>query len=1114
MTVNIANTANNNTFDYWRNRTNELAFAMSTYAVTANSSNAAVGNAAITGNFSANSLVINNGTVNSYITVGNSTINVFVNSSYISIGNSTVNSQSNSTYHKTQNFLAGANVVVNTTSVFLTGLVGGFYSNVSLDKQKLYISGNATATVSVNSSMIDMINSSSELQLSASQILTGTSVINSTAITTGAGGFTANTSAIKIGSNVVSNTSSLNIVSTGFSYLANSTSTNLNSTYDNLFVNSSLIKISNTAGVTANLTNDYLVIGNSTVNSTIITTGTGGLIANTSAAKIGSNLIANTSTLYISNGVVNTTVNASTIFIGNGTVNSISNSTIIRLANSTTTANLTSDNLTIGTSLVNSTIITTGTGGLIANTTAIKVGSNVVANTTTVFIGNTTVNSTYTSTLVQVANSSGTANLTPISLTIGSSLVDSTIITTGTGGLIANTTAIKVGSNVVANTTTVFIGNTTVNSYQNSAAFVAVGNSSTLPTVSLTTGGVTAGNNSSTGAPSFSVANSSGNTNINPISISTSWGLSTNSTQTVIPGKTTLTINTASINMGTTAANVVVTNSAFVAQNSTYTTTVNAAGFYTNGSLTVGGNSQMSGNWANVSGDLFVRGNLTVNGSLSYTGTALSDIIPTSNSFNLGNTTNRFTLWGIQANLVNDIWVGGTAYVNTSVVVRAANPSINTTITPISLNVNNYLIANSIGVYGSALVNATSFTVGTSTIANATGVYTGIVNASSHTVGTNFTANSTLVNAAAINIVGQVNTATLYSTTSANIASAVQANATGLWTTGTVNGSILSVGSSLIGNSLGIYHTGTINAVSHTTGATGTGTGGISANVTTLFIGNNTINTTITSAGLTVNGATIANNTGVYTGIVNASSHTVGTNFIANSTAIVGTGYANVTTSVNSALLTVGSSFIANTTGAYHAGTINAASHTVGSNLVANSAGITHNGYANLTTLWVGDGSKNFTANSTSIKVANTTSNITIVVPTITQRADSNTFLRADGSWAALPSAFISNGVYTTTGTATQTIDYYQMSSYNAAEYFIHVNDQSTVSSNARYIAKLLTTHDRTSGYISEFGSIYSNTLNTVGVFSITTNTSHAILQFTPNALITNTSIRYARTVV
>lgn len=77
----------------------------------------------------------------------------------------------------------------------------------------------------------------------------------------------------------------------------------------------------------------------------------------------------------------------------------------------------------------------------------------------------------------------------------------------------------------------------------------------------------------------------------------------------------------------------------------------------------------------------------------------------------------------------------------------------------------------------------------------------------------------------------------------------------------------------------------------------------------------------------------------------NAASLTVGASFIANSTAIVGTGYANVTTSVNSALLTVGTAFIANTTGAYHTGLIDAASISVGSgSFVANTTHVTISG--------------------------------------------------------------------------------------------------------------------------------------------------------------------------
>ena len=72
MTVTVANTSNTNTFDYWRNRTNELAYAMTTYAVTAGSSNAAVGNAAITGNFNANTITVGNSSVNTLIRTANS----------------------------------------------------------------------------------------------------------------------------------------------------------------------------------------------------------------------------------------------------------------------------------------------------------------------------------------------------------------------------------------------------------------------------------------------------------------------------------------------------------------------------------------------------------------------------------------------------------------------------------------------------------------------------------------------------------------------------------------------------------------------------------------------------------------------------------------------------------------------------------------------------------------------------------------------------------------------------------------------------------------------------------------------------------------------------------
>jgi hypothetical protein len=53
MTITVANTNTTNTFDYWRNRTNELAVAMSSNAVTVGGS-VAVGNAVVNGSITAN----------------------------------------------------------------------------------------------------------------------------------------------------------------------------------------------------------------------------------------------------------------------------------------------------------------------------------------------------------------------------------------------------------------------------------------------------------------------------------------------------------------------------------------------------------------------------------------------------------------------------------------------------------------------------------------------------------------------------------------------------------------------------------------------------------------------------------------------------------------------------------------------------------------------------------------------------------------------------------------------------------------------------------------------------------------------------------------------------
>jgi disulfide oxidoreductase YuzD len=375
-------------------------------------------------------------------------------------------------------------------------------------------------------------------------------------------------------------------------------------------------------------------------------------------------------------------------------------------------------------------------------------------------------------------------------------------------------------------------------------------------------------------------------------------------------------------------------------------------------------------------------------------GTGSTGIYPASNTVGVafGNTIAR---WNIVANTgdfsstVNAVTSVNSALlsVGTSFIANTTGAYHTGTMNAASYTVGSSFIANSTAIVGTGYANLTTsvnsalLTVGTSFIANTTGAYhTGTMNAASHTVGALFTANSTLVNAAAINVTGQVNTATFFATTSANVGANVQANTTAFFVAAnsTVNTIITATGitqanttaTPFVANVTGVYHTGVVNAASHTTT-------GFTANATAVLVySNSTVNTVITPTSLTQANTTatpfVANVTGLYhSGTMNAASHTVGSNFIANSTAIVGTGFANittsvnsalltvgtafianstaivgtgfanVTTSVNSALLTVGTNFIANTTGAYHTGVVNAASHTVGSVIIANTTQLT-----------------------------------------------------------------------------------------------------------------------------------------------------------------------------
>lgn len=190
MTVSVANTFHTSTFHYWLNRTNELASAMSTKAVTV-SSNAAVGNAEITGYIFLTGLVSNtiaggNTTVTRPLYVGSNL--VIIDSNILTIGNSTVNSYltrtelnlSNTFIANTTKMLLGSNITFTTNDL----TIGNSTVNTYINSSSVYINGVIVNTTASSLSLPEVSLSSINTASSG----TSAQIVDSFAIATHRGG--------------------------------------------------------------------------------------------------------------------------------------------------------------------------------------------------------------------------------------------------------------------------------------------------------------------------------------------------------------------------------------------------------------------------------------------------------------------------------------------------------------------------------------------------------------------------------------------------------------------------------------------------------------------------------------------------------------------------------------------------------------------------------------------------------------------------------------------------------------------------------------------------------------------------------------------------------------
>ena len=298
----------------------------------------------------------------------------------------------------------------------------------------------------------------------------------------------------------------------------------------------------------------------------------------------------------------------------------------------------------------------------------------------------------------------------------------------------------------------------------------------------------------------------------------------------VIANTTTIFVGNSSVNTNITADTILLNG-----VNVNTAITSNAATAYSNAVTYIGAQSfvntsQLSSNLLNyalLSGGLFTG---SVNATSYTVGTTFianaTNILVggtgTSNGVNV-NTTTIFIGNSSVSATINATSFSGTASNATN--LNSQPGSYYTNATNITTGTLPYAQMPANVVYWS---NTNTFTANQTFSTNTTftaSIFANTVNAASFTTGSLFSANSTLVNAVALNVQNQINTATLYATTSANIASIVQANSSGVY-----------VGANVIANTTTFF-------VGNTTSAFFT-------NSTVQYVGNSTQNTSANSSYL------------------------------------------------------------------------------------------------------------------------------------------------------------------------------------------------------------------------------------------------------------------------
>jgi hypothetical protein len=449
------------------------------------------------------------------------------------------------------------------------------------------------------------------------------------------------------------------------------------------------------------------------------------------------------------------------------------------------------------------------------------------------------------------------------------------------------------------------------------------------------------------------------------------------------------------IEIGTTANSTAITR--FTIGNSTVNTAINSTALavksiFANSSI--GTNGQV----------------LTSNGSGAYWGSAVSIV---KQQFTADGANTQFAVSGGYSAGALTVYVNGIKQLESTDVITTSGSNVVFNTAPPN--------TSQIEVFGFASIPAFAPISNTSIVAQQ---FTGTGSANSFTVFGGYTVGSLQV---FVNGVKYVETSDVITTSGSTIN----------FTTPPGSGSIIDVFGQvsiptltpsylpLTGGSL----SGTINVGSN-----------ISISSVALNIGNSTVNSIVNSSYIST------------TGVLSGATYQFGNstvNTTINSTAIsIGNNFSGNAASINTTAISIGNSTV-NTVISSTSLTANASIGTNGQVLTSNGAGMywstivgvnTSAQYVFANTIGFGNSTVNTTINATSIKVSNSTSNISISVPNTTQVSNGSYFLNANGAYSVVVSGGDSV-VNTLTYSASLSLD-----SNVATSYYVAATGNPTIS--------------------------------------------------------------------